>query len=105
MMREHSVRIITDRKEIEELISTCSNHSVKKQAHKCLQSNSSLLEIYSKNFEYLQQINSNLFFADISEIMREDFKADAGDYWFLTSTLPSVPQKPVIYVILTKKNM
>ena len=104
-MREHSVRIITDRKEIEALISKCSISSVKKQAHKCLQSNSSLLEIYSKNFEYLQQTNSNLFFADVSAIMREEFNADVGDYWFLTSTLPSAPKKPVVYVILTKKNM
>ncbi len=104
-MKEHNIRIITDREEIERLIKKCSITAVQKEACNSLKNGASLVEVFSDLFVMLQQMNSNMFFAEVAEIMKNDFGAETGDYWFLTAALPRAPEKPVIYVVLSKKNM
>ncbi len=103
-MSESFIRKINSPEEMEKIISEYANSSVEKDARKQLKAGANLLEVSSPFFQWLQDMGSNMFFHELSNIMKNELNATHKDYWVLNVTLPKRPKEPVVYVIL-KKNM
>ncbi len=99
----YEVKIIEDAEEIENIISQHATSFVANTARKQLKcGHSCLVEIKSWFFYHLQDMGSNLFFAEVADIMKKEFGVNYKNYWFLNVTLPKRPAEPVVYVVLNK---